>query len=135
MPKFIPTLGITGWSNDSADVADYMLSCYITTNRSDSVLHNQQNTSMQYTLKEFADNMLAIEDRMQKDLLAKFQSMYGKAAEVIVDVSSTDPDKPGQYTISFTGTVYDNQNKAYTVGKLVYLDDGRVVKIANINNG
>lgn len=134
MPKAIPTLGVTGWSNDLAAEADYLLACYITTNVSDSTLHFQQNTSMQYTLKEHAGDMITIEQNMHDDLLAKFQVIFGDTAEITVDVSAEDDNKPDQYTIRFTGTVYDG-SKAYVVGRLVQYENGRVVSIAKINNG
>jgi hypothetical protein len=135
MPKFLPTLGVSGWINDFAGTADYLLSCYIATEASDSVLHAEQNTSMQYTLKTNAGDMLGLEQQMAEDLQTKFQSVYGNTAEAIVEVTADDPTKPDQYSISFTGTVYDNSGRPYTVGKLVYVEDGRVVRIAKINNG
>lgn len=135
MPKALPTLGVTGWISDFAGTADYLLSCYIATEASDSVLHDQQNTSMQYTLKTKAGDMLGIEEQMTQDLKVKFQSVYGNTAEAIVEVVAEDPNKPDQYSISFTGIVYDSEGRSFTVGKLVYIDDGRVVKIAKLNNG
>lgn len=134
MPLSIPTMGITGWINDFAAVADYLLACYITTNVSDSTLHAEQNTSMQYTLKEFANDMLTMEERMHDDLLAKFQVIFGDTAEVTVEISVEDENKPGQYTIRFTSTVYDGA-QAYVVGRLVQYENGRVIKISKMNNG
>lgn len=134
MKKFIPTMSTSGWSNDIARTADYLLSCYLTTQTSDSTLHREQNTSMQYTLKINADKPLDIEEQMTQDLTAKFQATYGNSAEVYVDVTADD-EKPDQFSISFTATVYDDDGKSYVVGKLVNFADGRVVKIANLNNG
>ncbi|ABY62950.1 hypothetical protein ST201phi2-1p118 [Pseudomonas phage 201phi2-1] len=89
---------------------------------------------MQYTLKTFANNMQAIEERMHDDLLAKFQVVFGDSAEVTVEVDTEDDNKPDQYTIRFTGTVYDGST-AYVVGRLVQYENGRVIRIAKINNG
>lgn len=135
MPKFLPTLGVTGWINDFANTADYLLACYITTQPADSVLHKRQNTSMQYTLKTLAGNMTEIEQQMVDDLRTKFQAVYGQSAEAYVDITAADSTKPDQYSINFTGIVYDSTGRAFTVGKLVYIEDGRVVRIAKINNG
>jgi hypothetical protein len=135
MPKYLPTLGVTGWINDFAGTADYLLSCYIATEASDSVLHDEQNTSMQYTLKTKAGDMLGIEQQMVNDLATKFQAVYGNTAEAFVEVTADDPNKPDQFSISFTGVVYDELGRPYTVGKLVFIDEGRVVRIAKLNNG
>lgn len=135
MKKYIPTLGVTGWSNDIARGADYLLACYLTTLQADSVLHREQNTSMQYTLKVKANDPIGIEEDMTQDLKSKFQTTFGASAEVYVDLTIDDPNKPDQYSIRFTGIVHDDDGKTYTVGRLVYFDEGRVVKIAKINNG
>lgn len=135
MAKFLPTLGVTGWTNDTANTADYLLACFLTTLQADSVLHRGQNTSMQYTLKEFANNPTEIEENLTRDLKDKFQAIFGDTAEIYVDMTADDPAKPDQYSIKFTGVVHDSEGKTVTVGKLVYYEDGRVVKIANINNG
>lgn len=90
---------------------------------------------MQYTLKTKAGDILGIEEEMTNTLLNKFQAVFGQTAEVTVDLTVDDPNKPDQYSINFIGTVFDSEGKAVTVGKLVYIEDGRVVRIANINNG
>lgn len=134
MLKAIPTMGVTGWLKDYAAEADYILACYITTQTSDSILHFQQNTSMQYTLKLFAGNMLSIEEKMHEDILTKLQAIFGNTAEATVEVEAEDDSKPDNYTIRFTGTVYDT-SQSYIVGRLVQFENGKVVKIAKINNG
>ena len=135
MTKFIPTLGITGWTNDISRSADYLLACYLTTLKSDSVLHWQQNTSMQYTLKVKANDPIGIEDDLTQDLKIKFQTTFGAQSEIYVDYTAEDPTRPNQYSIKFTGVVHDAVGTAFTVGRLVYFEDGRVVKIAQLNNG
>lgn len=128
-------MGITGWTNDAASAADYLLACYLSTLKSDSVIHREQNTSMQYTLKLKANDPIGIEDELTQDLKTKFQATFGNGAEIYVDYTVEDPAKPEQYSIRFNGVVQDDMGKSYSVGRLVYFEDGRVVKIANINNG
>lgn len=135
MIKYLPTLGVTGWTRDAASAADYLLSCYLTTLKSDSVLHWQQNTSMQYTLKSKASDPISLEEELTQDLKTKFQATFGQSAEIYIDYSVEDPNKPEQYSIRFNGVVQDDMGKSYSVGRLVYFDNGRVVKISKLNNG
>lgn len=135
MEKYIPTLSMQGWTNDMARSADYLLACYLTTLTSDSVLHFQQNTSMQYTLKENANDPRGTEEQMESDLKTKFQSVYGTTAEVYVDVEAEDPSKPDQYSIRFNATVYNDAGTPFSVGRIVYYENGVVINIAKINNG
>lgn len=125
---------IAGWVNDLAGAADAIIAAFLTTNTSMSTLHRAQNTSMQYILKTTAGNMIDLQDQLQTNLQEKLQIIFGPTAVAIVDVDSV-PDKPDQFNISFAGTVYDSNGKAYTVGKLVYFQDSKVVKISDLNNG
>jgi len=133
MVKMIPTMQAVGWVNDLSNTADAILAAFLTTNTSMSVLHRLQNTSMQYILKETAGNMLNLEDRLQTALMEKLQPEFGQNATAVVTV---DPlaGKPDQFNIRFTGTVYDENGKAYSVGKLVKFQDSKIVNIAELNN-
>lgn len=135
MLKAIPSLSITGWIRDLAAEADYILACYITTQASDSVLHYQQNTSMQYILKRHAGNFVTMQEEMANDIRSKLQTIFGATADAVVEISAEDKEKPDNFTIRFTGTVYDNSNQSYVVGRLVLFENGKFVKISKINNG
>lgn len=90
---------------------------------------------MQYTLKNRAGDIIGIEEQMTNDLKNKFQAIFGPTAEAYVDMTVDDPSKPDQYSIRFTGEIYDTTGQLVTVGRLVFFEDGRVVRIATINNG
>lgn len=123
-----------GWVNDLANTADTIIAAFLTTNTSMSVLHRSQNTSMQYILKQTAGNMIDLEDQLQQQLQEKLQTVFGQNATAFVDIDALD-NKPDQFNIRFTGTVYDDQGRAYTVGKLVYFVDSKMVNIQTLNNG
>lgn len=122
-----------GWVGDMANTADAILAAFLTTNTSMSVLHRDQNTSMQYILKQAAGNMLDLEDKLQTNLQEKLQVVFGQNATAEVTVDPLE-GKPDQFNIRFTGTVYDDQGRAYTIGKLVKFQDSKVVEIADLNN-
>lgn len=117
-----------------ANTADSILAAFLTTNTKMSVLHRTQNTSMQHILKETAGNMIDLEDRLQTALQDKLKTVFGEQSTAVVTIDAL-AGKPDQFNIRFTGTVYDDFGKAYTVGKLVEFLDSKVVNIANINNG
>lgn len=133
MAKMIPTMQAVGWVSDLSNAADSILAAFLTTNTSMSVLHRDQNTSMQYILKQTAGNMINLEDQLQTNLQNKLQVVFGQNATAVVSVDALD-GKPDQFNIRFTGTVYDDQGRAFTVGKLVYFQDSKIVNIADLNN-
>lgn len=89
---------------------------------------------MQYILKETAGDMINLQDQLQTNLQAKLQNVFGQSATAQVTVDAL-PNKPDQFNIRFTGTVYDDKGKAYLVGKLVKFIDSKIVNIADLNNG
>jgi len=131
--KFIPTMGIKGWINHPEDKADYIIACFMEANYSMTVLHRDQNESLQHLLKMHANHMYDLETALQDKLDAKLKAAFNDQSYSVVTVVE-DPAKPGQFTINFTGYVVTDL-KTYTVGWMVQFQDSRVVKIAKINNG
>lgn len=129
----IPTMQAVGWVGDLANAADASLAAFLTTNTSTSVLHRDQNTSMQYILKESGGNMLILEDQLQVKLQEKLQTIFGPNASATVTVDAL-AGKPDQFNIRFVGVVYGDDGKAYTVGRLVQFEDSKIINIANLNN-
>lgn len=130
----LPTLGTDGWITSLESKADYILSTFLTTNRSMSTLHRTQNTSLQYLLKEYANDMLNLEISLRDVLTTKLQTVFGQSAQAVVNIVPVIPENPDAYSIQFTGIVTDG-SKEYTVGKLVQFQNSHIVNIANINNG
>lgn len=133
MQKFIPTLSVTGWTNVIAEKADYMISCFIAANRSSTVLHRDQNTTLQYLLKEFANKMRDLEGVLQDLLLQKMRDTFDDTADARVIITE-DPSDPAKVAIQFTGTVHE-AGQTFTVGQVVQFMNSRIVNIAKINNG
>lgn len=130
----IPTLGTDGWIAQIESLADYIISCFLATNRSQSTLHRNQNTSMQYLLKEYANDPVGLETELRNELTTKLQTTFGESAQALVEVVPVSTETPDQFSIRFTGIITDG-TREYTVGKLVQYQNSRIVKIADINNG
>lgn len=130
----IPSLGVTGWIVDVPTQADYIMSCWLTTNTSMSVMHREQNTSLQYILKETANQPVEMETRLQDVLSAKLKTVFGDSADAEVEVVALDDKAPDNYSIRFVGKVYD-QGRELIIGKIVQFQNSRIVSIAQLLNG
>lgn len=130
---FIPTMGIKGWINHPEDKADYIIACFMEANQSTTVSHRDQNITLQYLLKVYANRMLELEDKLQDVLDDMLKTTFNQqsSANVTVDADAADPSK---FTINFTGNVITDE-KVFTVGWLVQFQNSNVLKIARINNG
>ncbi|QBJ02593.1 hypothetical protein MZD04_gp064 [Pseudomonas phage Psa21] len=131
--KFIPTMSIKGWIDHPEDKADYVIACFMESNHSMTVSHREQNVTLQFLLKKFANRMLDLETALQDVLDAKLKAAFNANSYANVDVRA-DETNPSQFTINFTGYVVTD-DKTFTVGWMVQFQDSRVLKIAKINNG
>lgn len=131
MSKYVPTLGTNGWANDPELVADYILSCFLTTNKSQSNLMRDNNDSLQSILAEFTDDVAGLENYLHDVLDAKLKRSFdvGSYAEVTV---TRLPDKPDQFEINFLGNVVSG-DRNFVIGKLVKTDNSKVIEINEIN--
>jgi hypothetical protein len=130
---FIPTMGIKGWINATEDVADYMVACFMESNPSQLVFSRDQSTSLQYLLKENAGFPTELETKLQSALDKKLKTVFGDQSYANVTVDNK-PDDDTKFTINFTGYIITAE-RSYTLGRAVQIQDSRVVKIAEINNG
>jgi len=131
--KYIPTMGLKGWIDHPEDKADYIIACFMESNHSMTVTHRDQNITLQYLLKIYANRMLDLETKLQDELDAKLKAAFNADSYANVTVVE-DAEKPSQYTINFTGYVVTD-SKTFTVGWMVQFQDSRVLKIAKLNNG
>lgn len=133
MSKFIPTLGVAGWINEPEKVADYILSCFLTTDKSQSNIFRQHSDSFQSLLAEFTNDVYGLERRLQDVLSTKLKKTFELGTTVNVRVESL-PDKPDQFTINLEAIVV-SEGKEYLVGKLVKTEKSKIVQINDINIG
>lgn len=131
MNKFIPTLGLDGWVNEPEKVADYIISCFLTTNKSQSNLFRNKSDSFQYLLAEFTNDIPGLERRLEELLTEKLRKSFTEQAYAIVKIEPIE-GKPDQYIINFEGYIYSD-GKEHIVGKVVQTDKSRVIKINEIN--
>lgn len=130
---FIPTMGIKGWIDHPEDKADYIIACFMESNHSMTVLHRNQNITLQYLLKVYANRMLELEEKLQQVLDDMIKASFNQQSSAVVTVDADLLD-PSKHTINFTGYVV-TEEKTFTLGWLVQFQNSSVLKIARINNG
>lgn len=132
MTTSIPTLSSIGWVKTPAKKADYVLSCFIANNKSDSVLF--KTDSLPYTLKQFANQPIELQDELRRILENLMRDAFrGDQVTTEVFVDNTDATKPSELSIRFTCRITVD-GVEYNVGKLVESIDSKITAIRNIVN-
>ncbi len=133
MAKLIPTLSVDGWIDEPGKVADYILTSFMTANQSSSYVARKRNTTLQYLLKVYMNDIVNLELMLKETLKRKLDLVYTNPVDVSVSIRP-DPDKPDQYSIHFLAIVREGLTEV-TVGKLVQYKGSKIIKIKDINNG
>lgn len=133
MAKLIPTLNSDGWINEPGKVADYILSCFMTANQSSSYAARRNNTTLQYLLKIYMNDIVNLELALKEALQKKLSKVYTQPVDVSVTITP-DSNKPDQYNINFLAIIRDGLTET-TVGKVVQFKGANIIKIMNLNNG
>lgn len=132
MSTSIPTLSSIGWVGTPKEKADYALSYFITNNKSSSLLF--KTNSLQYTLKQFANKPVDLQDEL-RNILEGIMAATFKGDKVSTDVfvDIKDPNKPRELSIRMACTITIN-GVEYNVAKLVEAVDSKIVTFNTINS-
>lgn len=129
MSTLIPTMSSLGWINTPEKKADYLLSCFITNNKSQSPMAQQNSTSLQYLIQEYANRRLQLQEAVSTALDAIMSNGFkGDFVRSTVTVTVPNEDKPTEMSIVFN-CVVTIDGTDYTVGKLVSVIDSKVSAI------
>jgi hypothetical protein len=135
MSTFIPTLSSIGWVQTPEKKADYILSCFITCNPSQTVLYEGKITSLQYLIKVYANREVELEGKLREVLDTLMSNAFkGDKVYTNVRVDLAEPDKPTQLSIKFNCTI-TVAGVTYVIGKLVQVIDSKIQTINQITTG
>lgn len=133
MSKYVPTLSKAGWSKTPEEKIDYLLSDFFTSEYSQSYVFSDSICSLPYLIQSNQGNIPGLLDMIREILNRYFKSYFDS---VVVDATSdagSDDNPTGSVTITLFIQVEDN-NKLYSVGKVVETMDGKINKIVKLNN-
>jgi hypothetical protein len=128
-----PALSEDGWVTSSAKTADYMLSHFFLSDRSQSYMYDQYISSLPWILTDTQGNIGLTISAVRETLETYFSRYFSK---VIVEVSEIpNKEDPGKAQISLYVKFTDKDNKEVVVGKMLKINDTILEKIIALNNG
>ncbi len=134
MSKHIPTMSVLGWVSAPEEVGSYALSCFFTSNRSQSVLTQTSIASLSDLVKRYGNDENQLQKQAQEILERHMRGYFGERVSTQVAVIEKDPNKPGQLTIRLTCIIRED-TREITLGRLVKYKDGVLFEIIRENNG
>jgi len=134
MGTMVPTLSSIGWIDTIEEKGDHVLSYFITSEYSQSVLYHGKISSLQWLVQRHGKNEVDLEREVNETLEGLMTRYFGDDTEVSVTVSERDPEQPGKLTIHFQCIVREGSHSA-SLGRRVEFLNGKLANIATINNG
>lgn len=128
-----PALSEDGWVTSSAKTADYMLSHFFLSDRSQSYMYDQYISSFPWILTDTQGNIGLTISAVRETLQTYFSRYF---TSVIIEVVEVPNDEdPGKAQISLYVKFTGRDGKEVVLGKMLQINDTILEKIITLNNG
>lgn len=134
MVTMVPTLSSIGWVDTIEEKGDHVLSYFITSEYSQSVLYHGKIASLQWLVQRYGKSEVDLEREITDTLDDLMSRYFGDATEVDVTVAERDADQPGKLTIRFQCIIREGSHSV-SLGRRVEFLNGKLANIVKINNG
>lgn len=128
-----PSLSRDGWVTDTTKMADKVLSCFFTSEFSQSYTYNGNITSFPYILATTGDDpprmARVVEEQLTRLLSRYFNNVQVDSEEV------TNQEDPNKGAISIAATFDDENGVKTELVKILELQNTDIRRIINVNNG
>lgn len=129
----LPSLSEDGWVDNSAKIADYMLSHFFVADYSQSYIYHTYVSSLPWILTQNQGNMGKTCSEVQNVLSAYFMRYFNNVVVEVTEVPNTENPSYGQISIYVRFT--DVAGNEIVLGKVVQTSGNVIQKIINISNG
>lgn len=128
-----PSLSEDGWVTSAAKTADYMLSHFFLSDRSQSYEYDQYISSMPWILASNHGNIPQTIMETQNTLGDYFKRYFSNPVVEVNEIPNLISPSKAQIGIYIKFT--DSQGNDIIVGKMITVNDTIIEQIVNINNG
>ena len=126
----VPTLSLDAWVNSTELKCDYLLSHFIVSEYSRTLVYYQKISSLPWLIQKYKNDMNGLENAVRNQLSRYFGKYFPKV-EVQVQVKLEEGSK---YAIVMVVIVTDVDGKEFSLAKVADIVDSKVVHIAKLNN-
>lgn len=124
----VPTLSVDGFATDIRKQADALVAYYFASDHSQSNVFMGRVISIAYHIQQHGHDTFTLKQEMERDLQAYLERHFDSATVTITIEETADSS---QYNINFDAMVTKG-NTRYSVGRLVEIQNQRVVNIIDI---
>jgi len=128
----VPTLSLDGWVGSTAMKADYLISDFFLSEKSQTAFYGNEVASLPWIIQNYQGDVQKTTQAVRETLSTYF-SRYFK--DVTIDVSyAQDPPNSSEVKIKLYVSFLDDNGKEHTLTRLIDVLDAKIQKITNLNN-
>lgn len=132
MVAAVPTLSTQGWVSDVTALADRLMAYFFISDYSQTRYFPGSVSSLPYLVQRHGSDPFTLRQRT-RDTLYSYLSAYFDSVDIEVTTDQPAPDDPNRIQLTVKATVAKD-NKTYSLGRLVSVNNNLVQKIINLNN-
>ena len=130
---FYPSLSPDGWVSASVKTADYIMSCFLLSDQSQSYIYNGNISSFPWILQHTAGDMLSTLNLIESTLSLYLGRYFNNVSMEVVEVPN--PADPSAAKISIFIEFTDLEGITHNLGRLLTIANLKLTNVININNG
>lgn len=132
MPKLlVPSLSEDSWIDNSLQTFSLLFSHIFLSDYSQSYLYRDNITSLSYIIQKGQGNIPTTINNIKNALTMYFSRYF---SDVIVDVVEATEDNSSHAKLSIYVSVTDSDNKSFSLGKIITIENLLIKEIIDINN-
>lgn len=129
----VPSLSMSGWTTNTVEKADFLLSHFFESDKAQSYLYRGNIANLQFIIEEHGDNFIAMCDKIRQTLESYLSRYYPRG--VVVDVSNNASEiTSNEVTLRIYCRAIEDDGKEVVFGKMLNVKDTKFSKIMSLNN-
>ena len=128
-----PSLSEDGWVTSPDKTADYLLSCFIVSDYSQTYMYTGEVSSLPWILQDTQGDMTRTLVDVRLTLSKYFSRFFDSVNVDVTEIPNVE--NPTKAQISIYVKFKDKSGKEHILGKLLQLSDTIVESVVTINNG
>lgn len=133
MTVVCPTLSTFGWTTNTVERIDFLLTHIFYADKFQTSLYGQNVTSIPWLLEEAAGDMNKASNSMSQ-AINTYLTRYYDSARVDVSHADADPENSSSKVIMTLNITIVENGVEYQVSRLISVVDGRFKEFVNLNN-
>lgn len=128
-----PALSEDGWTNSPMKVADYLITDFLLSDRSQSYLYKDHVSSLPWIIQNTQKDMTRTIVDVQTTLVTYFSRYFNDVVAEVTEIPNVED--PSKAQISIYLKFVDDTQEEFVLGRMIQLIDSKIADVVTLSNG